>query len=171
MNTSVLEHGMIWTGVTRLRLWHNIKHAQYILQCMLVGCMGASFNAVQVLVGDHFWLMRRSRCRSFWSMSQHLESLACLWPAQPQTNPSCWHPWQPLQAFVALGNGHFYCSELFTVFPMIISLLTHATQVLPAVYMLHVDATWSVLLCAAISLHELSPPDRYAYVIYANAPT
>ncbi len=62
---AVFEHGMIWTGVTQFRLCHNIEHAQYILQCMLVGCMGASFNAVQVVVGDNFWLMRRSRCRSF----------------------------------------------------------------------------------------------------------
>ncbi len=58
-------HGMIWTGVTQFRLCHNIKHAQHILQCVLVGCMGASFNAVQAVVGDNFWLMRRSRCRSF----------------------------------------------------------------------------------------------------------
>ena len=53
---AVLEHGMIWTGVTQFRLCHNIEYAQYTLQCMLVGCMGASFNAAQVLVGNSFWV-------------------------------------------------------------------------------------------------------------------
>ena len=54
---AVFEHGVIWTGVTQFRLCHNIKYAQYTLQCMLVGCMGASFNAAQVLVGNNFWVM------------------------------------------------------------------------------------------------------------------
>ena len=72
---------MIWTGVTQLRLCHNIKHAQYTLQCMLVGCMGAFFNAAQVLVGNNFWLMRMSRCWSFSSMPQDVEPLAGLWAA------------------------------------------------------------------------------------------
>ena len=32
---------------------------------------------------------------------------------------SFWHPWQPLQAFVALGKALWMWSELFTVFPLI----------------------------------------------------
>jgi len=72
---AVLEHGMIWTGVTQLRLCHNIEYAQYTLQCMLVGCMGASFNAAQVLVGNSFWVTEGpaagpfQACHRMWNVS------------------------------------------------------------------------------------------------------
>ncbi len=66
---------MIWTGVTQVRLRHNIEYGQYTLQCMLVGCMGASFNAAQVLVGNSFWVTEGptagpfQACHRMWNVS------------------------------------------------------------------------------------------------------
>ncbi len=70
---AVLEHGMIWTGVTQFRLCRNIEYAQYTLQCVLAGCMGASSNAAQVLVGNNFRVMEgpaagpSQACHKMWN--------------------------------------------------------------------------------------------------------
>ncbi len=36
---AVVEHGMIWTGVTQMQALSQHKHANDILQCVLIGCM------------------------------------------------------------------------------------------------------------------------------------
>ncbi len=86
---AVLEHGMIWTGVTQFRLYHNIEYAHYTLQCMLVGCMGASFNAAQVLVGNSFWVTEGPATLVLFKHAIGCGMfLSCLWPAQPQIKPA-----------------------------------------------------------------------------------